>query len=85
MNSFTEKERMVMAHQIANAAVHLDEITSNLPSSYAKFMIQKDIDDSKAHATKLHNIAEILAGSRLSELYGAPEYTQKDQPQEMPS
>ena len=59
--TLTESIRMTMAHLIAEAAGHLDDIKRFAPAEeHLKAIV---------HANKLHGIAQILAGDREHEIY----------------
>jgi hypothetical protein len=62
-----EHQRMSLAIQIADAAVSLDWLSSSF-----LFPIVSGPDRAKAkeQVKNLHDIAELLAGSRVLEIYG---------------
>lgn len=64
----TEQKRMELAGQIADAASCLDWIGTK-----DTVMTDKLLGEAKAHSEKLHDIATMLAGSRVLEIYGPEE------------
>lgn len=86
LDEITEAMRMQFAEKLRDAAVLLDELTTDGSFRVGDVLhvIGSDLAEAKAAAQHIHDIAMHLAGSRVLEVYG-PEEVLDPYPQAAPA